>query len=67
MNFHSGLAADLGAEVDASGYLQTDAHQQTTIPGLFAAGDVASGLTQIGVAFGSAAMAASALHPAKLA
>ena len=67
MNVHSGLAADLGAEVDAFGYLHTDAHQQTTIPGLFAAGDVASGLNQISVAFGSAAVAASAMHRALLA
>ncbi len=62
MRVHSGLATDLGAEVDASGYLQTDAHQQTPVPGLFAAGDVASGLNQISVAFGSAAVAASAIH-----
>jgi len=42
-------------------------HQQTTISGLFAAGDVASGLNQISVAFGSAAVAASAMHRALLA
>ncbi len=62
MNVHSRLAVDLGAEVDASGYLRVDAHQRTTVPGLYAAGDVASGLNQISVASGGAAIAASAIH-----
>jgi thioredoxin reductase (NADPH) len=62
MRVHSTLAAGLGAKTDEAGYLLTDCHQQTTMPGLFAAGDVASGLNQISVAFGSAAIAASAMH-----
>jgi thioredoxin reductase (NADPH) len=32
------------------------------VPGLYAAGDVASGLNQISVATGGAAVAASAMH-----
>jgi len=62
MRVHSDLAMRLGAEADDQGYLFTDAHQRTTVPGLYAAGDVASGLNQITVAAGGAAIAASAIH-----
>jgi thioredoxin reductase (NADPH) len=58
----SGLATALGAEHDADGALVVDPHQQTTVPGLFAAGDVVQGLAQISVAMGHAAIAATALH-----
>lgn len=63
---HSSLARDLGAEVDPEGYLVVDAHQATTVPGLYAAGDVSQGLNQIAVAAGGAAIAASAMHRALL-
>jgi thioredoxin reductase (NADPH) len=62
LKVHSELAVGLGAEVDPTGYLRIDAHQRTTVPGLHAAGDVASGLNQISVASGGAAIAASAIH-----
>jgi thioredoxin reductase (NADPH) len=58
----SRLATALGAATDALGYLMVDAHQQTSVPGLYAAGDVASGLNQISVTVGAAAIAASAIH-----
>ncbi|HEY0820232.1 MAG TPA: NAD(P)/FAD-dependent oxidoreductase, partial [Rhizobacter sp.] len=58
----SRLATALGAACDASGYLVVDDRQQTSVPGLYAAGDVASGLNQISVAVGGAAIAASAIH-----
>jgi thioredoxin reductase (NADPH) len=58
----SGLATALGAEHDADGALAVDAHQQTTIPGLYAAGDVVQGLAQISVAMGHAAVAATTIH-----
>src|SRR3712207_1579903 len=58
----SELAAALGAEHDADGALAVDAHQQTTVPGLYAAGDVVQGLAQISVAMGHAAVAATAIH-----
>lgn len=58
----SGLARELGADTDAPGCLATDAHQQTSIDGLYAAGDVVSSLDQISVAFGQAAIAATAIH-----
>ena len=58
----SALAVALGAEHDADGALTVDAHQQTTVPGLYAAGDVVQGLAQINVAMGQAAIAATAIH-----
>lgn len=67
LRVHSDLAAALGAERDEGGYLVTDRHQQTTVPGLYAAGDVAKGLNQISVGVGAAAVAASAMHLALLA
>lgn len=59
---HSGLAIALGAEHDDEGYLLCDAHHQTTVPGLYAVGDVVKGLNQIAVATGAAAIAASHIH-----
>jgi thioredoxin reductase (NADPH) len=58
----SGLATGLGAAVLPNGQLQVDDHLQSTVPGLFAAGDVAAGLNQIAVAYGQAAIAATAIH-----
>jgi len=46
---------------DEMGYLRTDANMQTSIPGLFAAGDVRSQLTrQVTTAVGDATTAAIA-------
>ena len=56
------LAVDLGAECTAEGYLKTDAHQCTSIPGLYAAGDVVNELNQICVASGHAAIAATDIY-----
>jgi thioredoxin reductase (NADPH) len=56
------LISDLGVELSESGCVITDAHQQTSLPGLFAAGDVVEGLDQISVATGQAAQAATAIH-----
>ncbi|MEO5671609.1 MAG: NAD(P)/FAD-dependent oxidoreductase [Ramlibacter sp.] len=58
----SGLATALGARVQEDGQLEVDARLQTTVPGLYAAGDVAAGLNQINVAAGHAAIAATAIH-----
>ncbi len=56
------LAAAVGAQVAEDGCILTDEHQQTNVPGLFAAGDVVEGLDQISVAMGQAAKAATAIH-----
>ena len=62
LRIHSRLATELGAATDDSGYLVIDAHHATTVQGLYAAGDVASGLNQIAVATGGSAIASSAMH-----
>jgi thioredoxin reductase (NADPH) len=62
MELRSELAIALGAEADGSGALVTDRHQQTTIPGLYAAGDIVHGLSQVNVAAGQAAIAATAIN-----
>jgi thioredoxin reductase (NADPH) len=58
----SELAIRLGAEHDEDGMLIVDDHQRTSMPGLYAVGDVVQGLTQIGVAMGQAAVAASTIN-----
>ncbi len=61
---NSELARLLGAACDANGAIVTDAHQRTSIDGLYAAGDVTPAIDQIAVAFGQAAIAATAIHNA---
>lgn len=58
----SDLATRLGAAHDEDGMLLVDDHQRTSVPGLLAVGDVVPGLTQIGVAMGQAAIAASTIN-----
>jgi thioredoxin reductase (NADPH) len=61
---NAALADELGARVGDDGRLTVDSHQQTSIPGLYAAGDVVRGLNQIAVAGAEAAVAATAIHNA---
>jgi thioredoxin reductase (NADPH) len=64
-NVRSELATHLGAELDSKGNLMVDHRRfETSIPGLFAAGDVVSGLSQMAVAAGQAAVVATAIHHA---
>ena len=58
----SALATAVGAATDETGALRVDAHQQTSVDGLYAIGDVVSALNQISVALGHAAIAATAVH-----
>ncbi len=58
----SQLAVALGADADPDGALLVRDHQQTSIPGLYAAGDVVSGLSQVSVASGHAAIAATHIN-----
>ena len=57
-----GLATAIGARARDNGQLEVDSHQQTTIEGLYVAGDVAVDLNQISVAAGHAAIASTAIH-----
>ena len=59
---HSDLARGLGASVTEAGSLIVDRHQCTSVPGLFAAGDVVDSVNQISVAMGQAAVAVTAIH-----
>jgi thioredoxin reductase (NADPH) len=61
-NARSGLAAKLGARTAQCDEIVVDDHQQTTVPGLYAIGDVVVGLNQIAVATGQAARAAVRIH-----
>jgi thioredoxin reductase (NADPH) len=60
----SKLALDLGAEADEDGALIVGDHQRTSIPDLYAAGDVVRGLAQISVGMGHAAIATTDINHA---
>ena len=55
------LGTALGAHC-SDGELLVDVHQQTTVPGLYAAGDVVKALNQMSVGVGHAAIAATSIH-----
>lgn len=55
----TGFLKNSGVELDSHGFIKTDAELKTTVPGIFAAGDVRSGATmQIASATGEGATAA---------
>ncbi len=58
----SELAVEAGAKANEDGCLVVDDHLETTVPGLFAAGDVVIGLDQISHAMGQAGVAATAIR-----
>ena len=60
----SDLAIAAGARGNDEGCLEVDSHQRTSIPGLFAAGDVVLGLDQISNAMGQAGVAATTIRNA---
>ncbi|MFC7555233.1 NAD(P)/FAD-dependent oxidoreductase [Pseudoroseomonas wenyumeiae] len=62
LRFRTGLALALGAQHDDTGALTVDHHNQTTVPGLYAAGAIVRGLDQIVVAMGHSAVAATHIH-----
>ena len=58
----SELAVAAGARATDEGCLEVDDHQRTSLPGLFAAGDVVKGLDQISHAMGEAGVAATTIR-----
>lgn len=58
----SELAVAAGARATDEGCLEVDDHQRTSVPGLFAAGDVVKGLDQISHAMGEAGVAATTIR-----
>lgn len=64
LHYRTELAAALGATMEPNGSLRVDAGMQTSVPGLYAAGDIVAGLDQIVVGMGHAAIAATHIHNA---
>lgn len=56
------LAQQLGARCNGEGDIEVDSRQRTSVPGLYAAGDVVAALNQLSVAVGHAAIAATDIH-----
>jgi thioredoxin reductase (NADPH) len=52
----------LGARLDEQGAVIVDTHCESSVRGLYAAGDVVSAIDQLAVAVGHAAIAATAIH-----
>jgi thioredoxin reductase (NADPH) len=61
-DIRSDLAIAAGAKANREGCLEVDSHMRTTVPGLFAAGDVVKGLDQISNAMGQAGVAATTIR-----
>jgi thioredoxin reductase len=58
----SGLAAELGAELTERGTVDVDAFGRTSVPGLFAAGDIAAAMPQVAGAIADGSRAAAAIN-----
>lgn len=61
-DIRSELAAQVGANRSDDGCLTVDAHQRTSVVGLYAAGDVVLGLDQISHAMGEGGVAATTMR-----
>jgi thioredoxin reductase (NADPH) len=59
---NSDLAQALGARLTDEGCITVDAHQRTSVRGIYAAGDVVIGLDQISHAMGEAGVAATTIR-----
>jgi thioredoxin reductase (NADPH) len=62
MHPRADLAAGLGVELQSDLRIVTDAHQRTSIEGCYAAGDIVTGLNQLGVAMAQGEIAAVDIH-----
>jgi len=58
----TGMLDGLGVLMVTEGEVQVDEKCETSVAGIYAIGDAVSALNQIGVAFGHAAIAATAIH-----
>ena len=59
---HTQLAEMTGAELAPDGCIVTDAHQRSSVSGLYAAGDIVHGLDQISHAMGEGGVAATTIR-----
>jgi thioredoxin reductase (NADPH) len=62
LNPNSRIVKSLGVDMNSRGEIITDTEQRTSIPGLFAAGDVVNSMKQITVAVGNGAIAADSAY-----
>jgi thioredoxin reductase (NADPH) len=61
-DIHSSLAGMVGVALAGDGCITVDDHQRTSVPGLYAAGDVVKGLDQISHAMGEGGVAATTIR-----
>ena len=59
---HTQLAEMVGADLSKEACIKVDSHQRTSVPGLYAAGDVVIGLDQISHAMGEGGVAATTIR-----
>lgn len=59
---NAGLARHIGVQIDERGYIKIDEHCRTSLPGIFAAGDVCGGLRQFTTAVSRGAIAATSAY-----
>ena len=59
---HCQLAEQAGAELASDNCIKVDSHMRTSVPGLYAAGDVVIGLDQISHAMGQGGVAATTIR-----
>ncbi|MFL6735411.1 MAG: NAD(P)/FAD-dependent oxidoreductase [Sphingomicrobium sp.] len=59
---HTQLAEMVGADLSGDSCVKVDSHQRTSVPGLYAAGDVVLGLDQISHAMGEGGVAATTIR-----
>ncbi|HEX3423578.1 MAG TPA: NAD(P)/FAD-dependent oxidoreductase [Sphingomicrobium sp.] len=59
---HTQLAEMVDADLSSDNYIKVDGHQRTSIPGLYAAGDVVIGLDQISHSMGEGGVAATTIR-----
>jgi thioredoxin reductase (NADPH) len=59
---HTQLADMVGADLSGDACIKVDSHQRTSVPGLYAAGDVVIGLDQISHSMGEGGVAATTIR-----
>jgi len=59
---HTQLAEMVGADLSGDSCIKVDSHQRTSVPGLYAAGDVVIGLDQISHSMGEGGVAATTIR-----